>query len=68
VAKNNLSDSLKRLLILRRKQCKHLSVSANTSGSPTPVNVYLSVERTLVMENILHVRDIKTTGSYICAN
>ena len=67
MAEDYSSDCLELLLIVGGKESKHLTFSPDSSGTTTSVNVDLSIEGALAMQDILDIGNIKTTGCNIGA-
>jgi len=64
----DFTDRLKVLFVFGSEQVQGLAWFSDTSGTPTPVNIDLSVEGALVVDNIVYVGDVETSRSDISAN
>lgn len=62
------TDSLEVSFVRRGQQSQRITRLANSSSATTSVNVDFSVEWTLIVNNILHVGDVKTASSHVCAD
>ena len=55
------------LLVFRAEQGQAFTLASNSSCSTASVDVYLRIERALVMEDILDIGDIETSSSDVRA-
>lgn len=64
----NLTDSLKTLVIIRCQQVQRVTFPSNSGRSSASMHVYLSIIGALIVHNITNIRYIKPSSSYISAH
>lgn len=64
----HLADLSEVLVVFRLQDAQRVTTATDSCSSSTPVNVSLSVEWTLVVNDVAHERDIKTSGCHVRAD
>jgi hypothetical protein len=68
VTLEHIKDNLKRFLIFWREKIKGLTWATDTCSATTTVDIDFGIERTLIMEDIVYIRDVKTASCDVSAN